>query len=303
MVDLIDFERMGGEMRIRAIFLTLILTVALFGAVAAKPAGQGAFLLEYSDTIQQLVSQVEDSRLVALRYAKHFRTDPSSVLTFFRNELSVVKLAEDMSLQVYYLDEAHNIVSEIREFKAGTWVFANKAGAPILEIGTGNPLASTLLTGALPKKTIDGLKASNASSAVKNDKVAVQVLEQPPTELPKLATESAGQSAALAKPAETVAANTGVQIPSTTSPVGTGSRLSSMNWLIPLGVVGAAVAMGGGGGGGDNGIIIPPDNPPDNGGGGGGGTNPPVIPEPASILTLASGIATLAYVRILRRRK
>ncbi len=289
-------------MRIHAIFLVAsILTVALFGVAVAKPAGQGAFLMEYADTVQQLVSQVENSRLVALRYAKHFRTDPSSVLTFYRNELSLFKLPETTSLRVYYLDDSHNIVSEVREFKAGTWVFANKAAVPILELGTGNPLSSTLLTGELPKKTAEGLKASNPI-VTPNEKVAVQVLEQPPTELPKLATENANLPASPASPSATVASNAGTATSSATS-AGTAGRISSTNWLVPLGVVGAAVALAGGGGGSSNAIVPPP-----NGGGGGtepppngGGTNPPVIPEPMSVLTLAAGIATLA-AGIYRRK-
>ncbi|MDI6827500.1 MAG: hypothetical protein QME62_03335 [Armatimonadota bacterium] len=291
-------------MRIHAIFLVAsILTVALFGTAAAKPAGQGAFLVEYADTVQQLVSQVENSRLVALRYAKHFRTDPSSVLTFYRNELSLFKLPETTSLRVYYLDDSHNIVSEVREFKAGTWVFANKAAAPILELGTGNPLSSTLLTGELPKKKVEGLKASNPN-AIPNDKVAVQVLEQQPTELPKLATDNANLTASSPSPSATVASNAGAPTPGAAS-TGTAGRISSTNWLVPLGVVGAAVALSGGGGG--SSAIVPP---PNGGGGGtepppnGGGTNPPVIPEPMSLLTLAAGVATLAagiYKRKLQK--
>jgi len=99
-------------MRLRAILLVIaVLALALvpLGKASAKSAGPGAFLVDYADTVQQLVSQVEDSRLVALRYAKHFRTDPSTVLTFFRNDLSVEKLPTS-DLHVYFLDQSRNIV-------------------------------------------------------------------------------------------------------------------------------------------------------------------------------------------------
>jgi len=302
---LTDPERIGGdEMRIRVVSLIIPMLALVFGSVGlalAKPAGEGAFLVEYADTVQQVVNQVENSRLVALRYAKHFRTDPSTVLTTFRNELSVGKLDETVTLAVYFLDESRNIVSESREFRAGTRVFMNRAGKPLLEYGTGNPLAASLSGANLRTlgETMNSEKPAGQPTSPKD--VKVQVLEQPPTELPSQATAAnAGVTGASVPAAEagTVVASNSVALPSPV-PVGSASTSSGASigaasrLLVPLGIAGLAVALGGGGGGNTSGGIVPPPN--------GGGNEPPPVPEPTSIITLAAGVLTLGGGLFWRR--
>ncbi len=268
------------------------LGVALPGACGAKPAGEGAFLIESTATVHDLVAQVEDSRLVALRYAKHFRTDPSSILTYFRNELSIIKLTAAADLRVYHLDESKSIVSMMKEFKAGTRVFANRSGVPILQLGTGNPLASTL---PLPG-SVQRLASTAAGTPAGDGKVVVQVLAQPPTEMP--AGTAPGLDAptvrTLPEPGTVVATNPGLS-PEGGAGVHTAAGSSLPSWLLPVGIAGAAAALGGGGGGGtgnDAGPVAPTND-----------VIEPVspVPEPSGLLALGTGIVALCGC-IHRRR-
>jgi len=61
----------------------------------------------------------------------------------------------------------------------------NKSGRAVLECGTGNPVASTL-NGADNRSLIETMNSENPSGETPPGakKVAVQVLDQPPTELP-----------------------------------------------------------------------------------------------------------------------
>jgi len=247
-------------------FVVLCFMLGPVGTATAKPAGEGAFLIDYAASVSQVMDQVEGSRLVALRYAKHFRTEPSSVLRYFRSELEVTTLSENTTLTVYYLDESRNIAGKTTELKAGTKVFGNRVGTPILEYGTGNPISATLITGA-------GIKGN----------VVAQVLEQPATEL--TTTTPAGEAARVAssQPGTMVASN----LPGAKSAgAGRSSFGSSAGWLLPIGLVGAAMSGGGGGGGGKT-----PENPRE-----------PLIPEPAGLLALGTSLVALAGL-VYRKRK
>jgi hypothetical protein len=259
-----------------ALLAVLCLALGPPTVVGAKPAGQGAFLVEYADGVSQVTDQVEGNRLVALRYAKHFRTEPSTVLTYFRNELELTTLKVTSTLTVYFLDESRNIVSETREFKSGTKLFANRGGIPVLQYGTGNPLAATLPLANGIKRLAEELN----SQPEKSEDVVVQVLEQPPTELtPAEAAKAAAQDTVTMTEAVTVASSP--TLPPGTPTVGT-SDSSARKWLLPVGLAGAVAIFAGGGGGG---APVAPDN---------NGNPPPVIPEPSGFAILGAGVITLA---------
>lgn len=294
-------------MRVKAVFMGLLVLsgiICLAGVASAKPAGEGAFLTEYASDVPDIVTQVEGSRLIALRYAKHFRVEPSQVLTYFRNELSVKSLEAEASFEVYYLDESRNIVSQTMQFRAGTKVFANKAGVPVLQYGTGNPLVSSLPIGGLKL-----LAKDTAAGAGQGDGVVSQVLGQQPMELANGATTPGatvpGAAATAGEPTVAVAGETGTLIAA--NPVGPlpgpaaggasagGASMRSLGGiLLPIGIAGAAMALGGGGG------SSAPPLPPDDGGN--GNNPPPVVPEPSSILALGGGLALLAGVAYRKRR-
>lgn len=251
--------------------------------VIAKPAEDGAFLVDSVTSVSQLIDQVEGNRLVALRYAKHFGTDPSSVLTFFRSQLTVTELSQDVTVTEYYFDQSRNITSRSVDLKAGLKVFANKAGAPVLQLGTGNPLCKELSAAPVVKDN----PVTHITNKPTEGDVVTQVLSTTPTEF--TAATNSNEAGRLTAPESgtMVAAN----IPAPTPSVATGGSSSGSaftGWLIPAGVIGAAAAFAGGGGGGSDVII---DNRT--------GKNE-LIPEPAGLITLMAGltgIAGLAYRR------
>lgn len=282
-----------------SVLVVLCLALATPVPAYAKPAGEGAFLIESASSVHELVAQVQDSRLVALRYAKHFRTDPSSVLTYFRNQLSTIKLTKTALFDIYYLDESNNIVSMAKELKAGTRVFANKSATPILEIGTGNPLVSTL---PLPG-SVQRLASSATEGGPANGEVVVQVLEQPPFEMPTGTPESGTATISTAPDSGIIVATRPDLSPEVAAGAGSTARSSSVpSWLLPVGLAGAAAAFGGGGGG--AGDVSPPPSPPAPPTDVGGNTEPViVIPEPAGLLAMGTGITALCGCIYRRRRR
>ena len=275
------------------VFLLLIAVgLILPQTVNAKPAGDKAFLVEYSDSVQDLVKQVEDSRLIALRYAKHFKVDPLQVLSYFRNELSIEELKENTTLDVYYRKGLTEVETKSKEFKKGTKVFVNRNGIPILELGTGNPLADTL-----PGKDVKKLEPKSLQQTLTEQPTTptqpttVQTppgqpgVTQPPTapgSTPPLGDQTLA-SAATTEPETQVLASGPVEV---ARAAGKGFSRSASGWLLPVGLLGAVALGAGGGGGSPAGTRNEP---------------PPVVPEPSGLIALSVGVMTFAGA-VYRRR-
>lgn len=284
--------------------IIMLAAIALPGTALAKSAGDDAFLIEYADSVQGLVTQVEDSRLLVLRYAKHFKADPSAVIAYFRNEISIETLKEKTTVDVYKR-KGTSFESETKELKAGTKVFVNSNGIPILEIGSGNPLADSLPgkdVKKLPAKptTIEDLKAT--SSAAEQPQVAANPTETPvltaqaPDQLPTAVPGS--ESSPLATPSEPDVAVLSSGPIETVAKVATKAGGSGiMGWLLPAAGIAGAALLGSGGGSGSDAPILPP-------GGGSGDNNdlPAAVPEPASIIALGAGLVSLAGIAHRRKR-
>lgn len=297
--------RKGQGLDMRAIaglvvFITILAgLIALPGTASAKPAGDNAFLIDSADNVKDLVGQVEDSRLLVLRYAKFYKVDPSTVLTYFKNELSVEKLTEDVTLDVHQR-KGTDFESNSEKFKAGTKVFVNKNGIPILELGTGNPLTDSLPgkdVKKLPTTPESGVSPTNAQppQAVTNPTEVAQppadpttvVDPVPPTvevansTLPTATVPGPTTTSPLAVPTEPTSAvlSSG---PIETVTRGGGSRLGG--WILPVGLAGALLGAGSGGGS--------PAAP----------NTEPIIPEPAGLLALGTGLVSLAGMSYRRIR-
>lgn len=281
------------------VFMTVLAgLLALPGTASARSAGDNAFLIEYASTVEGLVGQVDDSRLLVLRYAKFYKADPSTVITYFRNELSIEELTEDIEVDVYHR-KGTDFEGVLTKFKKGTKVFVNRNGIPILQLGSGNPMLDSLPGSdvkKLPNKPENGTQPTtppNGTQAVTNPPPTtttpppttttappVEIANnQLPTTVPGAATSPLG---APVEPVSAVLASGPIE---TITRGGSGiGRLAG--WILPIGLAGAAL-MGAGGGGG---------NPPNT---------PDPVPEPGGILALGTGVvslASMAYHRRIRRR-
>ncbi len=281
-----------------AIIVALVVGLAVPGPVSAKPAGDDAFLIESADSVESLVAQVEDSRLLVLRYAKHFKADPASVLAYFRNEISIDSLEEDVSVTVYKR-KGTDVEAENRVFKAGTRVFVNSNGIPVMELGSGNPITDSLPgkdVKKMPSKpsTIEDMKATSSTPAEQS--AATTQPGQPPVQTAQLpgdlpATVPGAETAPLGTPANPEVAVLSSGPIETVGRVVTGAAGGGLPaWVLPAaGIAGAAMLVGGNGSG-------APASPAGN-----GGELPNAVPEPAGLVALGAGAVSLAGV--LHRRR
>ena len=291
-------ERKCCKMRARAAFLSLAIIGAILVSglgVQAKPAQEGAFLTEYAGSVDDIIQQVEANRLVALRYAKHLKMDPASVLVYFRNELAPATLDTSSSMLVYFIGDSSKIDNETRDFKKGVKVFVDRQGVPILEFGTGNPLGTSLTPAkpdlakdvSTPQAIQEGAKGATQQAAqpVQPQEVldtSVPGVTQPvvtmPTDVPPpAATPTFSPTVVASAPGDT-----GPLIPEI-------GHSRSSDWMVPLGLAGAVAALVGGGGG---------SSPS-----GSGGEPRDVVPEPLTLTIMSSGLAALAGGAVWRRRR
>lgn len=299
-------ERKCCKVRLRAVLVGFAVVGALLGSALgtqAKPAQQSAFLTEYAGSVQEVIQQVEANRLVALRYAKHFRMDPASVLVYFRNELSLATLDESASLVVYFIGDSSQIDNETRAFKKGTKVFVDRQGVPILEFGTGNPLGTSIEPASSPA---DQLHNPGSTQETPGPTLAAQPAQPQPgptnpvvsptdTTIPGITTPNISPTA-LPTPSPTASPT----VIASTPPAGDGGPLipeinhsRSSSWVAPLGLAGALAALAGGGG--SSGSSGSSENPKTDGSG--------VVPEPVSMTMMATGFAAFASGIMYRRRK
>ena len=291
-------------MRAKAVFLSLAIVGAILGSASgtqAKPAQQGAFLTEYAGSVDSIFQQVEANRLVALRYAKHFKMDPASVLVYFRSELSMATLDNSASMKVYFIGDSSRIEDESREFNKGTKVFVDSQGVPILEFGTGNPLGTSLEPAKPPEKII------NANNPQAGQQAGSTVSQATPVTQPQdaLTAPVPGTTQPVVTPTGDVTPPVVTPAPSpavvASAPPGDNGPIlpkighsRSSNWMVPLGLAGALAALAAGSGSsGSSG------NPGDGRTDGG---PLPLVPEPVSLTMMSMGIATLGGMVWRRRR-
>lgn len=282
-------------MKLRAVVLGLAVASCLLlsrgNVIAAKEMQEGAFLTEYADSVSSLIDQLEGNRVIALRYAKHFRMEPSALLTYFRNQLSISQINESTSMEVYFLDESRNILSESREFKSGTKVFINGSGVPVLEIGTGNPLRNSLsATGIKQPSPADGGSSTStkkASAPPAKDTPPIEPIKTLPPEVKPVPSSPPQMATSLPTLPEVNPIPSGIGEIHRTKP-------ALSRWLLPAGIGGLVLIMASVGNDGGSGT-----SPTDPGKGTGGH---PVVPEPASLALLTPGLLGMGAF-IMRRKR
>lgn len=117
-------------------------TVLTLGCVAwASRPEPNAFLNRKADTVQQLVQQVKTDGEVADRFERHFGKSKEELVAYF-SDLHLARLNEDGTYMIYSVDDKGIIKARPQHLKAGTRVFADASGLPVLKASCGNAMTS-----------------------------------------------------------------------------------------------------------------------------------------------------------------
>ncbi|MDH7601279.1 MAG: hypothetical protein QHI38_03940 [Armatimonadota bacterium] len=129
------------------IWLTMVLTLAVAAsssASARKPPRPGSFVKYAADTVEELVKQVSQEKVVGRRYSQFFKVSQEHVIQYFRENLQVIKLAKPVKVRMHFVSKTGAILCRNCWLSANHKVFANRSGEPVLDIGCGNPITETL---------------------------------------------------------------------------------------------------------------------------------------------------------------
>lgn len=204
------------------LFLLLVLLIA-FPAVAGAAKvvmPPGSFITEPVKDAEELARLVELDDLVARRYAKHFGMDAQDLAWYFRDNLKLSTLNESGKFTMYYIAPDGRIVVHKKWLRAGTKIFVDFTGQPIMDVKCGNPFVKTLRKPAVKVKPI------------------VKAMPEPPP--PPTPPVEVAQVPPPVEPVEKVLPAAPMELlPAVTS--------SSKDWVLPV-LVGGGMLAGGGGG-------------------------------------------------------
>jgi len=99
----------------------------------------GAFLRSPVSGVDALTRELRADSLVTSRYSRLLRLSPEMVRATFAH-LRLIRLKQDMLLEVHHVHAHETIGSKVRRVRKGTPVFALPDGTPLLAQVCGNPL-------------------------------------------------------------------------------------------------------------------------------------------------------------------
>jgi hypothetical protein len=121
---------------------TILITVALAATVAAQAhVEKGSFLNKRARTVNELVWQTEHDAQVRSRYERHFHMSEADLIGYFEH-LHVGAISRTGDYVVYNCHDDEVIRSRVFHLKAGTPMFVDSYGKPILKISCGNPMVA-----------------------------------------------------------------------------------------------------------------------------------------------------------------
>ncbi|MFI5385418.1 MAG: DUF6777 domain-containing protein [Fimbriimonadales bacterium] len=146
-------------------------------ALASQRAEPNAFLARKADSVQQLVQQVRTDRAVADRFERHFGRSSAELLKYFAS-LHLARLNQDSNYMVYGVDDLGVIKVHPQRLKAGTRVFADSTGLPILLAGCGNAMVpgSNMLAAMLLPSITEAATALRNTSVTTPDSTELSTL-------------------------------------------------------------------------------------------------------------------------------
>jgi len=119
---------------------SLLIAAALTVAVAAQAHVEpGSFLNKRAHTVKELVWETEHDSQVLSRYERHFRMSEEQLVRYFES-LHVGRIQTTGSYVVYNCHDDEVIRARVFKLKAGTPMFVDENGKPILKISCGNPM-------------------------------------------------------------------------------------------------------------------------------------------------------------------
>ncbi len=303
----------------RMLFVSAVLVAVVclcMPSVAGEKPAPGAFLNYRVDSVSGLVSQIDTEPRVAARYAEHFHVSPAALKDYLKNNVRLITLKRPTQAVEYFTKKGGGIGSDRRVLPAGTRVFATTSGELVLEWRCGNPLAARLpvsiqtkaeparkpVPSVVSKAVTEAQPAALSTAPIEapitatapvaettllNPEAPIELAEGPiiPPAVSVLPSVETLAPAAVMTPVvpttvpPAVAVTTSPAI--TAPPVIASSGGSKFPWIIPL-LIGAGAGIAGGGGG----------NTPE----------PPVTPEPATLMLLSAGVAAVGFkIRTIKR--
>jgi hypothetical protein len=115
--------------------------LAACGVASADRPEPNAFLNHRAVTVGQLVHEVQIDQEVADRYERHFGKTKDELIVYF-GQLHLAKLNAEGTYMTYLVDDRGVIKAKPERMKAGTLVFADAKGNPVLKASCGNALVS-----------------------------------------------------------------------------------------------------------------------------------------------------------------
>lgn len=269
---MICIELKMKELRLAAACLG-VMAVAPLAAARPEP---NAFLNRLAPDMKALVVQVQNDPEVYARYAKHFGMSKNELLAYF-STLKPSRIARSGPYVVYNIHDDGIVRSRIFNLKAGSLIYIDSIGTPILKKICGNPMATS------PKKLsavnliqeapvsesfrLKPIPEVGPEAATPAELTVAEELAQPPVEATPEITPPVAPPVT-----ETPPVIPEVKPSFEVAPSGNG-------WILPL-LSGAVALAGGGGGGGHS-----------------------VVPEPTSLAAAGSIVGMWAMSRLRRRRR
>lgn len=115
-----------------------VLIAAAFASASDRPE-PNAFLNKKADTVPQLIREVRSDSEVADRYERHFGKSREELIQYL-GELHLARLNADGTYMIYAVDDNGIIKARPQRLKAGTRVFADASGMPVLKASCGNAM-------------------------------------------------------------------------------------------------------------------------------------------------------------------
>jgi hypothetical protein len=139
-----------GHIALGAFILALLLCTE---AAWSRRMPRGSFLTQPAYSAAQLATQVRTNSTVAARYSRHFGISASEFAQYAQSQLGMRPLPRGGRFRVFFILPGGDIGSRVRYLRQGTPVFLHlRSGQPVLLGTCGNPLTSAIPGYAPPRK-------------------------------------------------------------------------------------------------------------------------------------------------------